>query len=70
MFLIIHLHIFSYLFVRSRSVRCLIAVHGSVQPVPVPLTSPTSLQALFTASTATLTWEAPPRPALMGKCFF
>ncbi|XP_042860873.1 proto-oncogene tyrosine-protein kinase ROS-like [Penaeus japonicus] len=45
----------------------LVAVHGSTQPVPVPLNPPTDLQAVFTRTSASLRWNAPALPALMGS---
>ncbi|KAG0723722.1 Proto-oncogene tyrosine-protein kinase ROS [Chionoecetes opilio] len=57
----------SYLLVGNVSIGTLAAVHRSTQPVPVPLNPPTLLQAVFTRRSATLTWNAPVLPALMGE---
>ncbi|XP_042220290.1 proto-oncogene tyrosine-protein kinase ROS-like isoform X2 [Homarus americanus] len=54
----------SYLVV---SVGMLVAVHASTQPVPVPLNPPRDLQAVFTRRSASLRWNAPALPALMGS---
>ncbi|KAK8385153.1 hypothetical protein O3P69_012149 [Scylla paramamosain] len=57
----------SYLLVGNVSIGTLVAVHKSTQPVPVPLNPPTHLQAVFTRRSATLTWNTPVLPALMGS---
>ncbi|KAK3864124.1 hypothetical protein Pcinc_030164 [Petrolisthes cinctipes] len=52
--------------VMNGSVGSLVAVHASTQPVPVPLNPPHHLQAVFTRRSASLTWQPPKLPALMG----
>ncbi|XP_066980698.1 proto-oncogene tyrosine-protein kinase ROS isoform X4 [Macrobrachium rosenbergii] len=56
----------SYLVVSGVSVGTLVAVHASTQPVPVPLNPPSDLQAVFTRTSASLSWNSPALPALMG----
>ncbi|XP_045603691.1 proto-oncogene tyrosine-protein kinase ROS isoform X2 [Procambarus clarkii] len=57
----------SYLDVSKFNFGTLVAVHASTQPVPVPLNPPSELQAVFTRKSASLTWNAPTLPALMGS---
>ncbi|KAK7028897.1 hypothetical protein SK128_007908 [Halocaridina rubra] len=55
----------SYVDVNHVSVGTLFAVHGSTQPVPVPLNPPSNLQVVFTRTSASLRWDSPAVPALM-----
>ncbi|CAL4065204.1 unnamed protein product, partial [Meganyctiphanes norvegica] len=58
----------SYSFIDGGSrLGVLVGGHSSVQPVPVPLNPPKLLQAVFTRTSAQLTWIVPDLPALMGN---
>ncbi|XP_071513555.1 proto-oncogene tyrosine-protein kinase ROS isoform X2 [Panulirus ornatus] len=57
----------SYLVMGGLSVGILVAVHPSTQTFPVPLNPPSDLQAVFTRRSASLSWNSPALPALMGS---